>query len=89
MYETGLREVVGVPTSGHETNENGLGASTGETAGDVRAGETGLLIMSRLSLEDLAGLDDSVVANVLRDLVERGRCGSGPGERYSNHDSTI
>jgi FXSXX-COOH protein len=78
-----------VPTSGHETNETGQAANTSEAAGEVRAGETGLLIMSRLSLEDLAGLDDSVVANVLRDLVKRGRCGAGPGERYSNHDSTI
>jgi hypothetical protein len=78
-----------VPTSGHETNEAGQAISASRTVGEVRSVETGLLMVSRLSLEDLAQLDDSVVADVLRDLVERRRCGAGPGERYSLHDSTL
>lgn len=87
--KTGLREAVVVPTSGHEANEAGQAISASRTAGEVRSAETDLLKMSRLSLEDLAQLDDSVVANVLRDLVERRRCGAGPGERYALHDSTL
>ncbi|MGO9778492.1 MAG: hypothetical protein ACLPQY_01795 [Streptosporangiaceae bacterium] len=78
-----------MPTSGHEANEAGREIDASGTAGEVHSAETGLLIMSRLSLEDLGQLDDSVVANVLRDLVERRRCGAGPGERYSLHDSTL
>ena len=78
-----------MPTSAHEADDAGQAIGASGTAGGVHAGETGLLMISRLSLEDLAQLDDSVVADVLRDLVERRRCGTGPGERYSNHDSTI
>jgi hypothetical protein len=86
---TGLREAVVVPTSGHEANEAGQAITASRMTGEVRSAEASLLNMSRLSLEDLEQLDDSVVANVLRDLVERRRCGTGPGERYSLHDSTI
>jgi hypothetical protein len=78
-----------VSTPGHEASDSGEVIAESGTAGEGRAGETGLLIISRLSLEDLAQLDDSVVADALRDLVERRRCGTGPGERYSLHDSTL
>jgi hypothetical protein len=79
-YETGFREVVVVPTSGH-------GESEAAEAGHER--ETGLLNLSSLSLEDLARLDDSVVADVVRDLVLRRRYGSESGERFSNFSAAI
>lgn len=78
-----------MPTTGHEANEAGHAIGASGAAGEAGSAEAGLLIVSQLSLEDLGQLDDSVVANVLRDLVERRRCGAGPGERYSLHDSTL
>lgn len=47
-------------------------------------GEEGLLDLAGFSLDDLSRLDDSVVANVIRDLLERQRCG-GSAERFSNN----
>jgi hypothetical protein len=85
----GPGEAVDVPTSSHEANEAGQAISAGNAAGQVGSAEATLLIMSQLSLEDLAQLDDSVVANILRDLLERRRCGIEPGERYQNHGSTV
>jgi hypothetical protein len=52
-------------------------------------GERGLLDLADLSLEDLSGLDNSVVAKVIRDLVEHRRCGSDSTERFSNFESTL
>jgi hypothetical protein len=49
--------------------------------------EEGLLDLADLSLDDLSRLDDSVVANVIRDLVERQRCGSESPERFQNYNS--
>jgi hypothetical protein len=69
-----------VPTTGH-------GASGAAEAGRER--ETGLLSLSSLSLEDLAQLDDSVVADVLKDLVLRRQYGSESGERFSNFNAAI
>ena len=76
----GLREAVVVPTPGD-------GAS--ETVGEIRVPETGLLELSSLSLEDLSCLDESVVANAIRDLVKRRRCGTGPRERFNDFKSAI
>jgi len=78
-----------VPTSGREADEAGQAMSASRTAGEVRSMEGRLLILSQLSLTDLAQLDDSVVAEVLLDLMERRRCGIEPGERYQNHGSTV
>lgn len=50
-------------------------------------GKEGLLDLANLSLDDLSRLDDSVVANVIRDLVERQRCGSESAERFSQYNS--
>jgi hypothetical protein len=78
--------------SGHkadEADEAGQATSTDITAGESRSVGAGLLNISQLSLEDLSQLDDSVVANVLRNLVERHRCGTGPGERYNAHNTTL
>jgi hypothetical protein len=52
-------------------------------------GERGLLDLAELSLEDLSGLDNSVVAKVIRDLVERRRCGSESTERFNQFNSTL
>lgn len=60
-----------------------------ETVGKIRVPETGLLDLSGLSLEDLSKLDDSVVADALRDLVARRRCGTGPRERFNAFKSAI
>lgn len=78
-----------MPTSGHEADEAGQAINVDGAAREVRSAETGLLNISRLSLEDLAQLDDSVVADVLQDLIERRRCGTRLGDRYSNHNSTV
>ena len=51
-------------------------------------GETGLLDLANLSLDDLSLLDDSVVANVIRDLIERRRCGAEYAERFSQWNSS-
>lgn len=51
--------------------------------------ETGLLDLSGLSLDELSRLDDSVVAHILRDLVQRRRCGAESREYYSLFDSSI
>jgi hypothetical protein len=50
-------------------------------------GERGLLDLADLSLEDLSGLDDSVVANMIKDLVERRRCGAESVERFNQFNS--
>jgi hypothetical protein len=50
--------------------------------------ETGLLEVASLSLEDLSLLDDSVVANVIKDLVERRRCGAEYAERFSQWNAS-
>jgi hypothetical protein len=69
-----------VPTSGHGANE---------AVGDGSEREISLLRLSSLSLEDLARLDDSVVADVLTDLVLRRRCGSESLKRFNNFSSAI
>jgi hypothetical protein len=44
--------------------------------------------MSRLSLAELAHLDDPVIADALGELLQRRRCGIAAAERYSvNNDS--
>jgi len=46
--------------------------------------EAGLMDLTALSLDDLRGLDDSVVANALRELRRR-RCeGAEYAERFSD-----
>ena len=50
-------------------------------------GDSGLLDLSDLSLEDLSRLDDSVVANVIRDLLDRRRCGTESTERFNQFGS--
>jgi FXSXX-COOH protein len=46
--------------------------------------EAGLIDLTALSLDDLHALDDSVVANALRELRDR-RCGGADyGERFSD-----
>jgi hypothetical protein len=72
-----------VPTSGHEAG----GAIRGNDG--TPAPGMGLLDLGELSLEDLSRLDDSVVANILRDLVRRRRCGTESGERYNLFSSSI
>jgi hypothetical protein len=51
--------------------------------------KTGLLDLADLSLDNLSLLDDSVVANAVRALVERRRCGSDNGERFSEWNSSV
>jgi hypothetical protein len=51
--------------------------------GGDSAAEMGLTFMSALSLADLATMDDSVVDGLLGELMARGRCGVGPGKRYT------
>jgi hypothetical protein len=51
-------------------------------------GKMGLLDLADLSLDNLSLLDDSVVANAVRALVERRRCGSENGERFSAWQSS-
>jgi hypothetical protein len=55
--------------------------------GGDSAAEMGLTFMSALSLTDLAIMDDSVVDGLLGELVARGRCGVGPGKRYTANDT--
>jgi hypothetical protein len=52
-------------------------------------GERGLLDLADFSLEDLSGLDNSVVAKVIRDLVERRRCGTESTERFNQFNSSL
>lgn len=51
-------------------------------------GETGLLDLGELSLDDLSLLDDSVVANAIRVLAQRRGCGAGNGERFNAWQSS-
>jgi hypothetical protein len=54
-----------------------------------RDGETGLLDVTSLSLSDLSGLDDSVVANALRHLLEN-RCDGAENQgRFGNFQSSL
>jgi hypothetical protein len=55
--------------------------------GGDSAAEMGLTFMSAFSLADLASMDDSVVDGILGELVARGRCGVGPGKRYTANDT--
>lgn len=45
-------------------------------SGPDHGDENGLLDVAELSLDNLPGLDDSVVANAIRLLYERRRCGA-------------
>jgi hypothetical protein len=65
--------VIGMPTSGHGTT------------GTAGADETGVLDLAGFSLEDLTRLDDSVVGSVIQDLMQRRRCGTEDGERFSSN----
>jgi len=49
--------------------------------------EAGLPDLTELSLDQLAMLDDSVVANVIRVLVDSRRDGADHPETFSNFDS--
>jgi hypothetical protein len=49
--------------------------------------KTGLLDLAELSLDDLSLLDDSVVANAIRALVERRRCGTEDSARFDKFTS--
>jgi hypothetical protein len=50
-------------------------------------GDSGLLDLADLSLDDLSRLDNSVVANVIRDLLDRRRCGTESTERFNQFNS--
>ena len=52
-------------------------------------GKMGLLDLADLSLDNLSLLDDSVVANAVRALVERRRCGLDNGERFDAWQSSV
>jgi hypothetical protein len=67
------------------TASGGTGGAHAADAGDPPA-EMGLILMSALSLTDLASMDDSVVDGLLSELAARGRCGVGPGKRYTAND---
>ncbi len=58
-------------------------------AGPDYDGKTGLLALADLSLDNLSRLDDSVVANAVRALIERRSCGSDNGERFSEWQSSV
>lgn len=49
--------------------------------------ENGLVNLAELSLNDLPRLDDSVVANAIRLLYERRRCGSEYMETFDQFNS--
>jgi hypothetical protein len=51
------------------------------------AEEMGLLDVGGLSLDDLSRLDDSVVANAIRLLDERRRCGTEYLDTFSEWNS--
>jgi hypothetical protein len=55
--------------------------------GADHAEEMGLLDVAGLSLDDLSGLDDSVVANAIRLLDEMRRCGTDYLDTFSNWNS--
>jgi hypothetical protein len=50
-------------------------------------GDSGLLDLADFSLEDLSRLDNSVVGNVIRNLLDRGRCGTESTERFNQFGS--
>lgn len=52
-------------------------------------GDAGLLDVAGLSLKDLSGLDDSVVANALRSLLEHRPCGDDSQARFGNFQSAL
>lgn len=85
--------MVGVPITSRGASEAGSEASRADEARrasqESRGQEAALLDVNDLSLEDLAHLDDSVVAEIIRDLVQRGRCGTESGERYSHFNAAI
>lgn len=62
---------------------------TGRASEASRGREAALLEVNDLSLEDLGHLDDSVVAEIIRDLVHRGRCGTESAERYNHFNAAI
>jgi hypothetical protein len=45
--------------------------------------EEGLVAMSRLSLAELADLDDVAIADACGELLQRRRCGIGPADLYA------
>jgi len=57
--------------------------------GTDRDGDAGLLDLTSLSLRDLSRLDDSVVANAVRNLLEGERCGDDWSARFSNFNSSL
>ena len=52
-------------------------------------GDSGLLDLADLSLEDLSRLDDSVVTNVIRDLLDRRRCGAESVGRFNDFNAAL
>jgi len=69
-----------MPMAGHDA---------GVANEESHAAEPGLLHFAGISLDDLARLDDSAVATVIRDLM-RHRCGrSQDGERFCNFQASI
>jgi hypothetical protein len=58
-------------------------------AGPDYDGKTGLLDLADLSLDNLSRLDDSVVANAVRALVERRHCCADNGERFNAFQSSL
>jgi len=54
-----------------------------------RDGETGLIDVTGLSLSDLPELDDSVVANALRRVLENRCDGAEDQARFGNFQSSL
>jgi FXSXX-COOH protein len=54
-----------------------------------RDGETGLIDVTGLSLSDLSELDDSVVANALRRVLENRCDGAEDQARFGNFQSSL
>ena len=53
------------------------------------AGEAGLPDVTGLSLSDLSELDDSVVANAIRHLMENRCDGAGSSARFNAFNSSL
>jgi hypothetical protein len=69
-----------VPSQQHGTKEACMPAPRHDE-------DSGLLDLADLSLEDLSSFDDSVVANLIRDMIDRRRCGTESTERFNQFGS--
>jgi hypothetical protein len=74
-------------TARYHHNNTGTKEACMPTSG--QDGDSGLLDLADLSLEDLSKLDDSVVANVIRDLLDRRRCGAESVGRFNDFNAAL